>query len=121
MPPRATAYYPGDLPPALDVGLASPVDGCCLHRGRIVVSGRADDDISIARVEVGIVNSPRPVHELARARSPAPPPSWRTAFLNSPGSPGSNFSYTTPVIPDGTYTVLVRGRPTSTARSAPEP
>ncbi len=35
--------------------------------------------------------------------------SWRTAFLNSPGSPGSNYSYTTPVIPAGSYTVLVRG------------
>ena len=35
--------------------------------------------------------------------------SWRTAFLNSPGSPGSNFSYTTPVIPAGTYVVRVRG------------
>jgi PKD repeat protein len=35
--------------------------------------------------------------------------SWRNAFVTSPGSPGSNFSYTTPVIPDGDYTVLVRG------------
>ena len=34
--------------------------------------------------------------------------SWRTAFLNSPGTPGSNFSYTTPVIPPGAYTVRVR-------------
>ncbi|MBI5090256.1 MAG: PKD domain-containing protein, partial [Actinobacteria bacterium] len=35
--------------------------------------------------------------------------SWRDAFLNSPGSPGSNFSYTSPVIPSGSYTILVRG------------
>ena len=35
--------------------------------------------------------------------------SYRTAFLNSPGSPGSNFAYTTPLIPSGSYTVLVRG------------
>ena len=35
--------------------------------------------------------------------------SWRTAFLNSPGSPGSNFAYTSPVIPAGTYTVFARG------------
>jgi PKD repeat protein len=34
--------------------------------------------------------------------------SWRSAFLNSPGTPGSNFSYTTPVIPSGAYTVRVR-------------
>ena len=36
-------------------------------------------------------------------------PAGADAFLNSPGSPGSNFSYTTPTIPPGSYTVLVRG------------
>ena len=36
--------------------------------------------------------------------------SFRTAFLNSPGSAGSNYSYTTPVIPAGTYSVIVRPR-----------
>jgi PKD repeat protein len=36
-------------------------------------------------------------------------PSWRTAFLTSPGTPGSNFSYTTPVVPDGAYTVTIQG------------
>ena len=35
--------------------------------------------------------------------------SWRTAFLTSPGTPGSNFSYTTPVVPPGAYTVTIRG------------
>jgi PKD repeat protein len=35
-------------------------------------------------------------------------PSYRSAFLNSPGSVGSNYSYTTPVIPAGIYTVRVR-------------
>ena len=35
--------------------------------------------------------------------------SWRGAFLTSPGTPGSNFSYTTPVLPAGSYTVKVRG------------
>jgi PKD repeat protein len=34
--------------------------------------------------------------------------SFRTAFLNSPGSAGSNYSYTTPVIPAGTYSVIVQ-------------
>ena len=33
---------------------------------------------------------------------------WITAFLNSPGSLGSNYSYTTPIIPDGAYRVRVR-------------
>jgi hypothetical protein len=41
---------------------------------------------------------------------------WRSAFLNSPGTPGSNFSHTTPVIPSGACTVR-RGRSTPTARS----
>ena len=36
-------------------------------------------------------------------------PAGAHAFLNSPGSPGSNFSYTTPVIPSGVYRVLARG------------
>jgi large repetitive protein len=31
-----------------------------------------------------------------------------SAFLNSPGTPGSNYSYTTPVIPSGAYRVRVR-------------
>src|SRR4029453_18965721 len=35
--------------------------------------------------------------------------SWRSAFLNSPGSPGSNYSYTPPAIPAGSYTVRARG------------
>ena len=35
--------------------------------------------------------------------------SWRTAFVTSPGTVGSNFSYTTPVVPPGDYTVRVRG------------
>jgi len=36
-------------------------------------------------------------------------PSWRASFLTSPGTPGSNFSYTTPVLPAGAYTVQIRG------------
>ena len=32
----------------------------------------------------------------------------RARFLTSPGTPGSNYSYTTPVIPSGSYLVRVR-------------
>ena len=35
-------------------------------------------------------------------------PTWISAFLTSPGSPGSNFAYTSPVIPAGAYTVSIR-------------
>ncbi len=100
-------YYPGDLPPAFEAALGQPVDGSTFTEGKIVVSGRAIDDISIARVEVGIVNSAGQ-YMSSTGTFTSTTPSWRQAFLNSPGSPGSNFSYTTPVIPDGTYSVLVR-------------
>ena len=51
----------------------------------------------------------RPLHELERGVHQHQTASWRTAFLTSPGTPGSNFSYTTPVVPPGGYTVTVRG------------
>ena len=106
----ATARYtvwPGDALPTFDATLGAPVDGATFDQGRIVVTGRALDDISIARVETGIVNS-LGQYMSATGTFTSTVPSWRTAFLNSPGSLGSNFSYTTPVVPPGTYTVLVR-------------
>src|SRR4029453_12102871 len=62
---------------------------------------------SIARVEVAIVNSSGQYLGSAGTFA-STTASYRTAFLNSPGSAGSNYSYTTPVIPAGTYTVIVR-------------
>jgi PKD repeat protein len=106
----ATAVYavwPGDAVPTFDATLGAPVDGATFDQGRIVVTGRANDDISIARVEVGVVNS-LGQYMSATGTFTSTVPSFRTAFLNSPGSPGSNFSYTTPVIPSGTYSVVVR-------------
>ncbi len=100
-------YYPGDAPPGFEAALGQPVDGSAFTEGKIVVTGRAVDDLSIARVEVGVVDS-LGRYMSATGTFTSTTPSWRTAFLNSPGSPGSNFSYTTPVIPDGTYTVYVR-------------
>jgi PKD repeat protein len=100
-------YYPGDAVPTFEANLGQPVDGTVFTEGRIIVSGRAIDDISIARVEVGIVDSAGRYMSSSGSFT-STNPSWRSAFLNSPGSPGSNFSYTTPVLPEGTYTVLVR-------------
>lgn len=100
-------YYPGDAPPGFEEALGQPVSGSSFTEGRIVVTGRALDDLSIARVEVGIVNSAGQ-YMGPTGTFTSTTPSWRIAFLNSPGSSGSNFSYTTPVIPDGSYTVLVR-------------
>lgn len=100
-------YYPGDAAPGFEAALGQPVDGSAFTEGKIVVTGRAVDDLSIARVEVGVVDS-LGRYMSATGTFTSTTPSWRAAFLNSPGSPGSNFSYTTPVIPDGTYTVYVR-------------
>jgi large repetitive protein len=99
--------YPGDLAPTFTPGLGAPVTGASFDQGVIVVSGRAVDDQQIASVGVGIIDS------LGRYMSStgtftSTTPSYRNAFLNSPGSLGSNFAYTTPVIPPGVYSVATR-------------
>ncbi len=100
-------YHPNDLPPGFDADLGQPVSGSAFDQGVIVVTGRATDDVAIASVQVGIVNAAGQ-YMGSSGTFTSTTPSFRTAFLNSPGSLGSNFSYTTPVIPDGTYTVLVQ-------------
>ena len=76
-------------------------------QSRIVFSGRALDDVGMGRVEVAVVNSTGAVHGLERhVQHRASAGSGRSS--NSPGSPGSNYSYTTPAIAAGAYTVRVR-------------
>ena len=103
--------YPNDGPPALSDTLGEPDSGASFSEGRIVVTGRAEDapdaNASIARVEVAVVNSSGQ-YMSSSGTFTSTNPSFRTAFLNSPGSAGSNYSYTTPVIPAGTYSVIVR-------------
>ncbi len=88
--------------------LFAPPDGTVFTDGRIFVSGRLEDDQSIAQAQVAIRNGAGQ-YMSSSGTFTSTSVSYRTAFLNSPGSPGSNFSYTTPTIPNGTYTVLVRG------------
>jgi len=103
--------YPNDGPPALSDTLGEPDSGASFSEGKIVVTGRAEDapdaNASIARVEVAVVNSSGQ-YMSSSGTFTSTNPSFRTAFLNSPGSTGSNYSYTTPVIPAGTYSVIVR-------------
>ena len=99
--------YPNDTPPVVSENLLSPVDGTLFVEGRIAISGRVEDDLQIAEVEVAILDVNGDYMRSDGSFSSGS--SWRNAFINSPGSPGSNFSYTTPVVPDGDYTVLVRG------------
>ena len=113
-PSAATAtyqVYPNDGPPSLSETLGQPQTGATFSDGRIVVTGRAEDapdaNASIAAVQVAVVNSLGQYMSSSGAFT-STTASYRTAFLNSPGSAASNYSFTTPVIPSGTYTVIVR-------------
>jgi PKD repeat protein len=99
--------YPGDQPPVMNEALLNPLEGTEFLDGRIFVSGRAEDDQAMQEVGVAIVNASGQ-YMSSSGTFTSTTASWRTAFLNSPGTPGSNFSYTTPVIPPGAYTVRVR-------------
>lgn len=100
--------YPGDVPPTITEGLLSPTEGNVFTDGRIYVSGRAEDDEAMKRVEVAVVDA-QGRYMSSSGTFTSTSASWRPAFITSPGTPGSNFSYTTPVVPEGSYTVLVRG------------
>ena len=103
--------YPGDGPPTLSDTLGQPQNGATFDAGKIVVTGRAEDAAdqyaSIAEVQVAVVNAAGQ-YMSSSGTFTSTNPSYRTAFLNSPGSAGSNYSYTTPVIPAGVYSVRVR-------------
>jgi PKD repeat protein len=99
--------YPGDTDPSLVETLGSPTEGTAFTEARIAVSGRAIDDVGISAVQVAIVDSLNR-YMSSSGTFTSTTESWRTAFLTSPGTPGSNYSYTTPAIPDGAYTVRVR-------------
>ena len=45
------------MPPALTEALLAPSEGTVFADGRIFVSGRAEDDVAMQRVEIGIVNA----------------------------------------------------------------
>ncbi|PGH45781.1 hypothetical protein COO58_16100 [Micromonospora sp. WMMA1996] len=103
--------YPGDLDPRLEPSV-TPVEGQAYTGGRIVVSGRAVDDVGMQRVELQIANTAgQGMNASGTFSKPGTAGNypWIAAFLTSPGSPGSNFAYTSPVIPAGTYTVTIRG------------
>jgi PKD repeat protein len=91
--------------------LGQPQSGATFTDGKIVVTGRAEDapdaNASIASVQVAVVNSAGQYMSSTGAFT-STTASFRNAFLNSPGSAASNYSYTTPVIPSGTYTVIVQ-------------
>ena len=107
----ATARYqvfPGNTAPVSTENLFAPAEGGSFTEARILTSGRFEDDQQMASVQVAIRDSlGRYLSGSGTFTSTAV--SYRSAFLNSPGSPGSNFSYTSPPLPDGAYTLFVRG------------
>ena len=113
----ATARYlsfPGDAPPDFTLGLLAPTDGTTFSDGKIFVSGRAEDTntppgtAAMAKVEVSIQNTAT-MQYVTSSGSITPTATWINTFLTSPGTPGSNFSYTSPIVPAGTYAIRVRG------------
>ncbi|MFC8850521.1 MULTISPECIES: Ig-like domain-containing protein [unclassified Micromonospora] len=98
--------YPGDLDPRLEPSL-SPQNGAVFTDSRIVVTGRAVDDVGMSKVEVQIVNGSGQGMNSSGVFGGGSAP-WIATFLTSPGSPGSNFAYTSPVVPAGSYTISVR-------------
>jgi hypothetical protein len=98
--------YPGDADPSLVPSLFLPSDGEAFTQGSIVASGRATDDVGMQRVEVQIINSAGLF--MSSGGSFRTSSTWVSTFLTSPGTPGSNYAYTSPVIPAGTYTLSVR-------------
>ncbi|MFV0458922.1 MAG: PKD domain-containing protein [Actinomycetales bacterium] len=104
---RLYLVYPGDADPYLNSSLAQPTPGQEFTEGRIVVSGRAEDDTSIGAVQV-VIQNPGTGEFLQTDGTFSSTERWLSAFLNSPGSPGSNYSYTSPVLPTGDYLVRVR-------------
>ena len=97
--------YPGDTDPTLEPS-GAPTPGQVYADHFIVINGRAVDDVGMARVEVQIQNSAG--QYMSTSGNFGSTQRWITAFLTSPGSPGSNFSYTSPELPSGAYTVRIR-------------
>lgn len=99
--------YPGDTDPTLVPSLFLPQGGTVFGDSRIMVSGRANDDVGIGRVEIQIVDGAgQGMTSTGAFRAGTAP--WIPAFLTSPGTPGSNYAYTSPAVPAGAYTVTVR-------------
>jgi PKD repeat protein len=102
--------YPGDTPPLPVDGLMSPTEGTVFTGAKILASGRFNDDQQMARAQIAIMNSANLyMNSAGTFATTATAPVWITMFLNSPGTPGSNFSYTSPAIASGAYTVYLRG------------
>jgi PKD repeat protein len=110
--------YPGDAAPTFEDTLTAPTEGASFADGKIFISGRADDNTAMAKVEVSVQDKTTGKYMSSNGSVANTNPTWIGTFLTSPGTPGSNFSYTTPVIPAGSYLVSMRATDTHDLVSA---
>jgi len=106
--------YPGDLDPTITAALnqpMSPASAAALNG--ISVSGRAEDDPNtggMTAVRITIRQGAGNYFSTTTNTFSSASAANINAFLTSPGSPGSNFSYATPLAANsaftaGTYTI----------------
>jgi hypothetical protein len=104
----ATARYlifPGDTDPYLN--LDSPNTGATLTNF-ISIGGRAYDDVAVSRVQVQVRNIGTGAYLQSTGTLSTASAAWLSAFVTNPGGTGSNYNYTTPVLPAGNYLVSAR-------------
>jgi hypothetical protein len=104
----ATATYlifPGDINPYLNENLTAPDPGST-YTNFIPIGGRAEDDISITRVNITVRQDATGL--FLRTDGTFGASQTLGAFLTNPGGQGSNFSYSTPTLPPGLYTVTIQ-------------
>lgn len=104
----ATATYlifPGDADPTLVADLTAP-DPDSTYTNFIPIGGRAQDDVSIARVNITVRQNSTGLY--LRTDGTLGALQTLLAYLTNPGGAGSNFSYNTPNLPAGAYTVTIQ-------------
>lgn len=94
--------YLGDAKPSYNQ--TSPTPNQAFTGGKVVMSGTASDDKGVAKVLTYIYNT-------ASGQGPRPDGTygalvgWYQIPIGSPGATSTTYSYTTPVMPAGTYVV----------------
>jgi trimeric autotransporter adhesin len=116
---RSTFFvYPGDADPFLGSATGTPGSpgspSATSSGGQISTGGRAFDDIAVTAVQVMVRTS---TTSGLRSDGSIGTPQWLTAFVTNPGGTFTNFNYLSPVLPNGTWTLLIRavdsvGKPT---------
>jgi hypothetical protein len=97
--------FPGDADPTIE--LSAPTTGEVVTTF-IPVGGRAFDDTGVDAVEVQIIDDSGQF--LTAGGSWSKDPVWIDAFVTNPRGLSTNWSYASPDLPPGTYTILARSR-----------